>query len=85
MHNALRRSGASGGGDDEGISSVDLTAVETLLGAVSLDDASGGERSNERVAGRIGEARVKGHRRIAAFPDLREGLDKALASLGNRH
>ena len=69
VNNALWRSGASGGGDHESIASVDLTAVETLFGPVVLDDASGGERSNERISGRIGEARVEGHRCVAAFPD----------------
>jgi hypothetical protein len=85
MNNALRRSGASGGGDDEGIASVDLTAIETLFGPVGLNDASGSERSNEQVTRCIGEAWVEGHRCVAAFPDLREGLDKVLAGLGDRH
>ena len=85
VDHTLRCSGTSGGGDDEGVASVDLTAVETQFGPVGLNDASGGEGSNERVASRIGEARVEGHHRVAAFPDSREGLDKALAGLGNRH
>ena len=61
MYDALRCPGASRGGDHEGIASVDLTAVETLFGAISLDEASGGERSDEGGSGCIRKARVEGH------------------------
>ena len=69
MHDTLRCSGASGCGNHKGIASVDLTTIEMLFGAIRLNEASGGEGSNEGGSGGIRKARVEGHGRVAAFPD----------------
>ena len=85
MHNALRRARASRGGNHEGIAGFDLSAIEPMLVAFRIDQQGGREGGEERIPGCSREVRVEGQNGVAALPGLREGLDKALSGLGDRH
>jgi hypothetical protein len=85
VYNAFGNSGTSRSGDHECIAGLDLSTVKSVLYPFRINEQRRGEDGEERIPSSSREARVKGQHGVAALPGLREGLDKALSGLGDRH